>query len=259
MTKVKFYSTRETLDKVLELVEKNQKGGYFRFGDGDVNLALGMSELLQNAENELTKLMVDSMKLNHPNVIRTLPLHCKEWGTLEEGMFPGNHECPLDWCENIFNNFTNITGEEDQIELYSNVALSHLSLKDPDYASSFLNTISSKVKYFIGNENIPKEILEKLFGPKVIHIKTPSKASFSKFNQIYQQFQESCLGDQDYSVVITSMGCTGRVMQKKIWDNYDNFFLFDFGSLMDALCGWNTRAWMDLVKFDSENFLNKIK
>jgi len=122
-----------------------------------------------------------------------------------------------------------------------------------------LKEISPKVKYFIGNENVTEETLKKVFGKEVIHIKTPSKASFSKFNQIYQQFQESCSGDQDYSIVITSMGCTGRAMQKKIWDNYDNFFLFDFGSLMDALCGWNTRAWMELVKFDSENFLNKLK
>ncbi len=39
MKKIKFYSTQETLDKVLDLIQKNEKGGYFRFGDGDVNLA----------------------------------------------------------------------------------------------------------------------------------------------------------------------------------------------------------------------------
>jgi hypothetical protein len=54
------------------------------------------------------------------------------------------------------------------------------------------------------------------------------------------------------------MGCSGRAMQKKIWDNHDNYFLFDFGSLMDALCGWETRAWIEMSNFNREEFIKKI-
>jgi hypothetical protein len=158
---VKFYSTQETLDKISLIIKTKQKGAYFRFGDGDVNLALGVSELLQESNEKLKVMMTDAMRLNHPNVLRTLPLHCKDLETLEVGMFPGNHEAPLNWCEDILNNFRKITGELSEIELYSNVALSHISIQDPNYAAQFLKQISNQVKYFIGNENIPKEILEK--------------------------------------------------------------------------------------------------
>jgi hypothetical protein len=255
---VKFYSTQETLDKISLIIKTKQKGAYFRFGDGDVNLALGVSELLQESNEKLKVMMTDAMRLNHPNVLRTLPLHCKDLETLEVGMFPGNHEAPLNWCEDILNNFRKITGELSEIELYSNVALSHISIQDPNYAAQFLKQISNQVKYFIGNENIPKEILEKLFGKDVIHIKTPSKSSFSKFEEIYQEFKKVSLDDSEYSVVVTSMGCSGRAMQKKIWDNHDNYFLFDFGSLMDALCGWETRAWIEMSNFNREEFIKKI-
>ncbi len=66
------------------------------------------------------------------------------------------------------------------------------------------------------------------------------------------------MDDSEYSVVVTSMGCSGRAMQKKIWDNHDNYFLFDFGSLMDALCGWETRAWIEMSNFNREEFIKKI-
>lgn len=255
---VKFYSTEETLNRVSTIIENKEKGAYFRFGDGDVNLALGVSELLQQSDEKLKYLMIDAMKLNHPNVLRTLPLHCKELETLEDGMFSGNHEAPLNWCEDIVNNFRKITGEKGQIELYSNVALSHTALQTPDKALLFLKQISNQVKYFIGNEDIPREILETLFGKSVIHIKTPSRSSFSKFEEIYQEFKESISNHSDYSVVVTSMGCSGRAMQKRIWDNHNNLFLFDFGSLMDALCGWQTRAWIEMTNFDREKFISKF-
>ena len=54
------------------------------------------------------------------------------------------------------------------------------------------------------------------------------------------------------------MGCSGRAMQKRIWDNYNNVFLFDFGSLMDALCGDKTRAWIELTNFDKSTILDLL-
>ena len=39
--------------------------------------------------------MQDAMRLRDDRILRTLPLHTKEWDTLEDGMFPGNHESTL--------------------------------------------------------------------------------------------------------------------------------------------------------------------
>ena len=54
------------------------------------------------------------------------------------------------------------------------------------------------------------------------------------------------------------MGCAGRILQKRLWHKLDNVFLFDFGSLIDAICGWKTRAWIKLTHFDSEAFIKKL-
>lgn len=252
-----FHSTEETLNTILEIISKKEKGVYLRLGDGDITLGSGVSELYQDANTALSYLMKDAINLRGKNVIKTLPLHNKEWDTLEEGMFPGNHESDAEWCENIIQQFLNIS-DVSETEFYSTVALSHQAVQNPNNAIKFLKQIRPEVKYFIGNENIPKNILNILFGENVVHIKTPSRNSFSKFDQIYTTFMEKVADDKDYSVVVTSMGCTGRAMQKKIWDRYDNFFLFDFGSLMDALCGFNTRAWIELTDFNAEEFLENL-
>jgi hypothetical protein len=255
---VNYFSTKETLERIGFWISTNKPGIYMRLGDGDINLALGRGELFQQANPFLSQLMKDAIQLEEDGIFKALPLHCLELGTLEEGMFPGNHECQFDWCQNIINSFHQIAESEDRLEFYSAVALCHQAVVDPEYAASFLKEMGSKVKYFIGNENIPREVLERVFNEKVIHIPTPSSNSFSQFDKIFSQFINAVKSDDEYSVVVTSMGCSGRPMQKRIYDNYENFFLFDFGSLMDALCGDATRAWIELTNFDKDGFLERL-
>ena len=54
------------------------------------------------------------------------------------------------------------------------------------------------------------------------------------------------------------MGCSGRVLAKRLYNNVENIFLFDFGSLMDILCGWDTRAWISLNKNKVTHNVEKI-
>jgi hypothetical protein len=256
--RVNYFSTRETLDKIKNHISENKSGVYLRFGDGDMNLSLGKGELFQGSNPILTQLMLEAFRLEGDGIFKALPLHCEEMETIEKGMFPGNHQGQNDWCGNLVNSYYQVSQSTGEIDLYSAVALCHQAVVDPDYVVSFLKEIGGKVKYFIGNKNIPKEVLETIFNKDVIHIPTPSSNSFSEFDSIYSNFINSVGSDEEYSVVITSMGCSGRPMQKKIYDDYKNVFLFDFGSLMDALCGQATRAWIELTNFDKDSFLQRF-
>ena len=55
------------------------------------------------------------------------------------------------------------------------------------------------------------------------------------------------------------MGCSGRALMKRLWNKFDKVFFFDFGSLLDALCGWNTRAWIELTNFEHKKFIEKLE
>ena len=100
-----FHSTEETLNAILKVISNKEKGVYLRLGDGDIALGSGVSELYQDVNTVLYSLMREAINLRGKNVIKTLPLHNKEWDTLEEGMFPGNHDNDVEWCENIINSF----------------------------------------------------------------------------------------------------------------------------------------------------------
>lgn len=253
---MKFYKSKDTIEHIKKIISGKKKGLYLRFGDGDVNLANGSTDLLQVNNHNLKKEMIEAFGMNEPNVLKSLPLHCKEYG-LENGMFPGNHECDKLWADNLLNKIKPFWGSSFD-EIYSPVALHFLSTTDIDYAVSFINFLKeNKPLVMIGNKNVPHEIVKKLFGDKCFHIKTPPTNSFDSIDSIEKQFDE-IYNPNEYNLIITAMGCSGRVLQKRIYKKYDNIFIFDFGSLMDAVCGWNTRAWIGLTKFDSDNFLKKL-
>jgi hypothetical protein len=255
---MKFVQSRETLEIIADLVFKKTTGGYLRFGDGDINLANDESELLQTANKKLGEEMRQAMCLTSKTVLKTLPLYCEKYGGLEKGMSPGNHESPEDWCDNILARANSIWGEQDT--LYATSALSHIASQEPQVAIDFFKRIRSYPDYIIvvGNKNIPAEVAKTIFG-KHLFISTPDKGSYSEIdltetylNQVIRNYKHK------YGLIVFSMGCSGRVLAKRVLNNHTNIFTFDFGSLMDMLCGWNTRAWMDIVKFDRNAFLTSL-
>jgi hypothetical protein len=100
---------------------------------------------------------------------------------------------------------------------------------------------------------------ELLFGAQCQYVPTPASNSYSEIDRI----ESECLAKAEkvggYKIIVTCMGCSGRALQKRLWHKLDNVFLFDFGSLMDALCGWNTRYWIELVHFNSSDFVRLLE
>ena len=78
-----YYSCLETIDKISDMIDSDTPGGYFRFGDGDMNLALGLSEMLQQSNPQLQVYMSNALKEKDKNILKGLTLHNKEWDTLE--------------------------------------------------------------------------------------------------------------------------------------------------------------------------------
>lgn len=254
-----FHGTYETLSKITEIITNKQKGAYLRFGDGDVNLAVGMNELLQSANPQLTSEMQEAFALQGPSILKTLPLYCKELNGWEIGMFPGNHECSYEWCLKLLDKAKNIWNGHIE-DVYSHAALHFAATQNPNLCINFFKFLKkSNCCLFIGNKNIPVDIREMLFGTDCIFIPTPPEQSYNEIDRIEQECLKNFPQTSDYKIVITAMGCSGRVLQKRLWQKLDNVFLFDFGSLMDALCGWNTRAWIELTNFDANKFIGHLK
>lgn len=253
---IKIQSPRFTLERCAEFMINRNRGAYLRFGDGDINLMEECGELLQSSDKNLAKEMREAFSLSGEGIVKSLPLHSHKFGIMP-GMKPGIHGSSDEWCDAILQRcFQYFIGEK----IYSSVALPYVAVFEYEYAVEFLTLLRSFNPIFVGNENIGAEVLEKLFGENV-HIKTPDKQSYQQIDRIEQDTLRAIHArKRQFEIVVVAMGCSGRVLEKRIIKNTDlPVFLFDFGSLLDIFCGWNTRAWMDLAEVSEEYWSNMLK
>jgi hypothetical protein len=254
-----FHKSEETLFKIVDIIGKKEKGVYLRFGDGDVLLANGIDDSLQTSNPSLQQEMREAFALNGPNVLKCLPLGCAEFGGLEKGMFEGNHGVPYARCVDMINLAKPIWNGEIT-DVYSMTALAYCSSSNRDLCVNFLKFLkASHCTLFVGNCHVSPYIRELLFGSQCQFVPSPSTHSYGEIDRIEQECIEKLENEKGYKIVITAMGCSGRVLQKRLWNRFDHIFLFDFGSLMDAICGLATRNWISLVHFDHLKFLDLLQ
>lgn len=255
---LRFHQTHETLDTIVKIIEAKQKGAYLRFGDGDVCLAYGENDSYQIAEQLLQKEMREAFALNGSTILKTLPLYCREMNGWEEGMFLGNHEGSYSWCLDILKR-AEMLWDTEISDVYSHAALAFAATKYPEKAISFLAFLRKKPNILlVANQNIPSSVREALFGKSCGFIPTPPSHSYREIDRIETQCIDYLSQHPGYTIVVTAMGCSGRALQKRLWHRSEDVFLFDFGSLMDALSGWNSRAWIALTHFDAGRFLSEF-
>ncbi len=208
-----------------------------RFGDGDVYLSLGKNDSYQA----------------HNIRLRAESIHSALYGC-EKEMFPGNHllsdKAATDLLMHVFHFFVGY-------QIFSHVALHYAASYRPVRANNFLKMVKQQAILFIGNENTPQEVVIKLFG-RVTHVKTPAKNAYDKIDTIEKQTTDILDRQEEFGVVVVAMGCSGRVLMKRLHKKTYPVFFFDFGSLLDGICGNQTRTWLSASAINYESLLNDL-
>jgi hypothetical protein len=235
----------ETPLKTLQAIEfsiiNEERGAYMRFGDGDAYLANGYSEMLQESNPMLMEEMREAFALNGDNIFKSLSIHSETYG-FETEMYEGNHLVSNELASNlIIYTLPFFIGTK----VFSPISLHYSATYYPHVANSFLKVLKSYTILFVGNESVPPQIVERIFG-SIPHIKTPSKNAYKEINQIESEVDNILKYWKGFGVVVIAMGCSGRPLMKRLYKSGYNIFLFDFGSLLDGICGKNTRAWLEL-------------
>lgn len=232
-------SPAETLSQIKQYIEVRKNGAYMRFGDGDVFLLMGQNEMMQHSNELLAIEMKESFALKSNGILKSLAIHSHQYG-FEKEMFVGNH-LQTDESSNYLMSkvFPFFVGNK----IYSPVALHYMACYYPGEANEFLKQLKRNTILFIGNEKIPQGIIQKLFG-EVPHITTPTKHSYEQIDEIEKKSLEFLHAQKKFGVVILAMGCSGRILMKRLYKNNFPVFYFDFGSLLDGICGNITRPWL---------------
>lgn len=258
----KLISTKDTMRKIIDMIYQKQGGIYLRYGDGDFNILSGENDMLAVCTTIFQYWIREGMILSSPSVLTSIPHHCSELNTLESGMFPGNHECPFHVVQESIHKLSILQHNIPPI-LYSSVALCFCAVHSPDMIIELHKELKKQHIVFIGNQNYSNEYLTTLFGTSLQRIHTPARDSymehdrvFSEFNTLYQQTHHSF----DFFVIIMAAGCGGRAFATELYHKYPllNFFILDYGSLLDYMWGEKSRAYMELDPPNTDYILHSI-
>ncbi|KAF2513552.1 GT-D fold domain-containing glycosyltransferase [Flavobacterium foetidum] len=251
---ISIVSTTDTLDEVEASILTKQKGAYLRFGDGDVFLMNGMRDSYQTTDKKLSEEMKEVFLMQGSHIYKCLAIHSDRFG-YEEGMSAGNHKNEDKFALKLFTAcFVYFVG----CKIYSPVALHFTSTNNVARANSFLKTLKSNTKIFVGNQSVNVDLKELLFGSKAVHVKTPEKDAYSEIDRIENEVLNLIATNDDFFVITIAMGCSGRPLMKRIWEKNHNVFLFDFGSLLDGISGNNTRKWLKINNLDLDLLLKGL-
>ncbi|MEG6506983.1 hypothetical protein [Nitratidesulfovibrio sp. 1201_IL3209] len=236
---VRIRTTRETLERCADLIHAQRGGAYLRFGDGDIYLANSMNDALQTATPEFAKEMREAFQCNMPGVLKALPIHSEKFGC-EEGMSPGVFLMRDEAAERFLRRTLECFSGHP---IYSAVALHYQFVVDFEYAVAFLKLLQQNTTLFVGAGDVPDADRNLLFG-NAPHVCTPMKDSYRALDRIERETVAALENRDAYGVVVVATGCAGRVLVKRLLRRgLTRFFYFDFGSLLDIICGWHTRTW----------------
>jgi hypothetical protein len=126
------------------------------------------------------------------------------------------------------------------------------------------NAIKKQKVIFVGNYRYKEEFILKLFGNNLIRV-------FTNDNNAYQQ-KDKLLKEIDiimneyvkneYVVIIMAAGCASRAFSGILYNRYfianPNFYIFDYGSLLDFLYGFVSREYLKIHPPNREYILNNI-
>lgn len=250
---VRIKSSVATLNEIKTTIANKQKGAYMRFGDGDIFLMLGKDDMLHRSDKKMAKEMRQAMSFKAYNIHKAFPLHSNLFG-YEQGMTQNMHLV----SDTDALKFLAVTNSfVDLKNIYTPVALHYLATFNQEACVQFLLFLRSTNPIFVGNKTLAPELLRKLFSET--HIKTPDANSYLEIDRIEKELmQELDKKKNEFQVVVVAMGCPGRILQKRILKKGYRVYLFDFGSLLDALNNDNTRLWIDLAG-GTENLKNILK
>ena len=78
------YKSLPTINKVIDIITKKEKGAYLRFGDGDLNIMQGMNELLNSYNEKFSNELKESITIDNENYLKGVCLMCNKFKLLEE-------------------------------------------------------------------------------------------------------------------------------------------------------------------------------
>jgi hypothetical protein len=232
---MKSKTTTQTYNTLCEKLRNSSKVYYSRFGDGDIFIMKGRSEMMHKFSTDLQNELTESIMINDENYLIGVAVNYEK----EEGMYQGVFE-PFGYNIEL-SDYLQTELKFNQETLFESAVLFHyLSIFKPDKATGFLNEfVRPKKKMFVGS--IEKKSIEKLIGHVDYYVKIDSQNAYYSMDSWYYKVLENI---DNCEVLIPAAGMATRVLNKRLWNLNKNIHSIDIGSVVDAIDNKQTRTWI---------------
>ena len=231
---IKTKTTFETYRTIDELLTKNKKLYYTRFGDGDIFIMKGVNARNHRTDENLVNELHEAFTIEDPNYRIGLSV---------------NYPCEKKMTKGVFIPFE----MNDDLSLYlekndlfkndvyeSFIFFPYIAVFYPEMMFEFFEKhIRPKTKMFIGSSD--KDTAEKLYGKIDYYVNTPGRFAYETIDEWWPQIENNA---DKVDLVIPSAGSASKVITKRLWYKNFNLQVLDVGSLIDAVDGKKSRGWI---------------
>jgi len=232
--KIKVMDIKDSFDLVLKRFEQGKPFYFVRFGDGEFKTLMGENHRNYVYNSSLADELKKSFEINNDNYFISLPI---------------NYPFDEYWAQGVYKRFK-IENEIVQVisekfkhlkDIYHNPCIIHCTLvRNPEKLKYFLDKhIRPKSKMFIGGAS--KSDAEKLYGKIDYYIQTPFKHAYEKIDEWWPEVEKNA---SKVDLIIPSIGSSSNVVSLRLWNNNIRCYVFDFGSIIDAVGFKTTRGWI---------------
>ncbi len=230
-------STTESLAHLTDLLRKNKKVYFSRYGDGEIYTMVGKDCLEHDVSDALEKGLIHSFEIYDPLYLKAVGVNYP----VEPGMIHGLFAPYIDNFDLEKYILKHFPKEEGSV--YENQILFHyLSVFKPEVMTQFLDEfVRGKRIMFIGST--ARDVVEKLYGPLEVYIQIPNKNAFYRMDE---WFPEIVKNSHRVDVILPSAGVASNIINARLWDAGVEAHVLDLGSLVDAAEGKGSRKWIKL-------------
>ena len=230
-------STTDSLAHLTDLLRKNKKVYFSRYGDGEIYTMVGKDCLEHDVSDALEKGLIHSFEIYHPLYLKAVGVNYPVEPGMIHGLFAPYID-NFDLEQYILKHFPKEEGA-----VYENQILFHyLSVFKPEVMTKFLDEfVRGKRIMFIGST--ARDVVEKLYGPLEVYIQIPNKNAFYRMDE---WFPEIVKNSHKVDVILPSAGVASNIINARLWDAGIEAHVLDLGSLVDAAEGKGSRKWIKL-------------
>lgn len=235
---VRCKTTKETYQTLCDLLQKNRRIAYARFGDGDYRILMGRRQANHDHSDELAEELRQSFSIEHPHFLRASVVN----SPVEKGMTKGIFERFRD--NDVMEHFIMTKLHVDSPTVFENGFFpNYYSVFKPAAMNQFLDRfVRPRKKMFIGS--VPESEVQRLYGKIHVYVQTPRKNAYEAIDEWWPKV----LKDIDsVELVLPAAGMASRVIIKRLWEMEKELHVLDLGSIVDAVSSFApSRKWIRL-------------